>query len=751
MSTDERVETPAPTPPTATKARHWKKILAVLIIAPVVLLGAVFSMAQFERGTFMLCRIINTLSAGMVKVDWSSGTLAHGGAANSVNIHLSSTHVDINNVSGKWAWDYVPLRWRVLNLAADEVNVTIIPTPSTGKPVGNILMPFIIEAERVQVATVNIITSTNTTTLYNIDGAVSSDKRNHQINLSSLTQGTADYRGEVKIDGVRPFAIDGQVQAISTVDNHEYQLDLSAKGDFKRLNLAVNASGGVPEQPLSGKGDLQIQLLDQYYIHKGQVNLAHLNPYVFWNKLLKADLDVTLNATPQAVDATDNERQPVNGDWLVVNHAPAPLSDFALPVQQVSGRFALTSQKQDLNDIKIIVSNNGLIQGNGVWQDGKGGFKFDIKGFDLKNVHPKLLGTQLGGVLDINATKGEQHFVASLKNAGSNRLELFADVLVDHERVTITQAKIAGVGDAAIEAQGELAYTEGLPFKGKAQLLQFNLADLGDFPSSRLVGQFDVDGLSLPAAQVNIKGDLNDSNWAGVPAKGVVDVSFAAPDKITARNLDVTIGANHIDAKGALGLSSVTQDKLNININAPNLAQLQFGFAGSLVGTAELTGSLTKPRGKVDLTANALKLGEQTVQSAKINGVWETGERGALNGTVDIERYLNGLIKLDTVKPLSDAPKLKLSIPIFSDNRRPWSLPSKIAAAPAIALPSVVDNVLDDRPNRSHESFSSSGISGVEISRALLSANVPVNSTPTSTVPTVRVAYILSAGSSTGP
>lgn len=651
---DEVVVTNNDTPETPPKKKRnrWIKVVAALIVAPILLFAIIVGLVQSERGTVILTTTVKGLTGGNVDVDWSSGSLAHGGAANSVKVNLSGTQIEIKNLSGVWRWDYVPLKWYVANLSAEEVNVTLIPTPDTNKPVSDILMPFAIAGEHIQVGTLNIISGTSTTTMTNINGAVSTDKRHHAISLSSMSQGTADFNGEVKIDGVRPFAIDGQIQAISNFEEQQYQLNLTAQGDFNRLNLGLKANGGAPEEPLKGTGEISLQLLEQFYIHQGEVNITHLNPYVFWNKLLKANLDLTLNATPEQALGTNEQtqQQPVNGSLKIINHAPAPLSELSLPISQVAANFALTPQTQNLSDIEILLSNNGRIVGGGGWQGDKGLFKLDISGFDLKNIQPKLLSTQLGGTLNIDLTKTDQHFVTTLKNSGNNKLELFADVNVNSELVKINQARIAGMGDAKIELQGELAYTEGLPFKAKAQLLQFNLADLGDFPSSRLVGQFDIDGVSTPNAIVNVKGNLNDSSWAGVPAKGIVDVSFNAPDTITARNLDVTIGANHIDAKGALGVSALTQNHLIINVNAPNLAQLQFGFGGSLIGKADLTGSLTKPRGKVDATASALKFGEQSVQSARINGTWESGAQGALAGTVEVDRYLNGLIKIDTLK-----------------------------------------------------------------------------------------------------
>ncbi len=646
-------EADAPQP--TKKKRHWLRwLLLVLIAVPVLVAGAIVAMIQTEAGTKTFWTVAKVLSAGQLQADWRSGSLAHGGSASEVHVHLAKyVHVDITNLSGEWSWAYLPLKWSVERIAADTVDVTMYPKPEDNTPLEKVTLPLSIDAKRVQVATVNLINGLKTTSLINIDGSVSTDQRHHQINLTHLTQGSAEYTGQLAIDGLRPFALTGKVQAVSQYEDNDYSLDVSATGDLYHLNLDVNANGGSVKQPLKGVGQLEVQLLDRYYIHRGHVAMTHFNPYAFWDKLLKADLDVMLEATPQTINIEENKgtenRQPVHGNWRVINHAPAALSVYSLPVDQVSGEFDLTKDQQNVKNIDIQVSGNGRITGAGVWKDKQGDFKFAVNGFDLKNVHPKMSATRLSGPLELTVTKSNQHIVTTLTNSGSNALQVFADVNVTNERVEVTQARVSGSANAKIELKGQLKYTEGLPFEGKAQLLQFNLAELGDFPNSRLAGDFDVNGVVKPNVKVNLKGQLTNSAWAGVPAQGKIDVSYNAPDTFTARELDVTVGGNKFYAKGALGITKDSKEKINVNIDAPNLEQLQFGFGGSLVAKADLTGSMLKPRGVVDATASNLKIGTQSVHQATLKGEWNSGAQGVMSGKLDVQGYLNGLIKLDAL------------------------------------------------------------------------------------------------------
>lgn len=647
---NDQVQAAAPTP-----KRRWKKFLAALCFCPILLLGTAIGMAQTERGTIWLTRIVSAVSMNTIQVNWLSGSLAKGGTASDIAIHLSSTHIDIHNLSGAWHWQYLPLNWRIANLSAQTVDITLYAQPDSGKPAPDVLMPFAFSADLLKVDTLNIIRGTNTTTITNIEGALSTDKRQHKIALTHLTQGDAQASGQVKIDGKRPFAIDTQLQTNAVQNEKSYQLSVSATGDLKHLNLTLNASGGAGEKTLSGQGALEVQLLDQYYIHKGFLDFKRFNPNVFWNNTPAADLDIHLNAQPQSLATNDkNERQPVQGDVQIINHAPAALSQFAYPITQASSDFALTNDQQSISNISIALSNNGKISGNGLWQKGEGDFALKVAGFDLKNIHPKMLTTQLAGDLSIKANKIDQHFVSTLTNNAGKPLQIFADVLVNKEQVKIIQSRISGNSSAKLELQGSLGYTKDLPFSGKAQLDKFNLADLGDFPSSRLLGQFDVDGNISPKLKLNLKGNLNDSMWADVPAKATLDLSLDAPDKITARTVDITIGSNHLDASGSLGVASFSNDTLKINVNAPNLAQLNFGFNGSLIGTADLTGSMSQPRGQVDATAKdlAFGLGESPAKigAATIKGTWQSGAQGQMNADIDVANYSANQVKIEQIK-----------------------------------------------------------------------------------------------------
>lgn len=111
-----------------TMAQRLLRIFMVLGILLSLLATSVFIAAQSERGTRLLWRTAKVLSVGHVQAQWVSGTLAKGGSAEFVRIHLSTVHIDIHELSSAWQWEVLPVRWNVPHIAAQRVDISIFPS-----------------------------------------------------------------------------------------------------------------------------------------------------------------------------------------------------------------------------------------------------------------------------------------------------------------------------------------------------------------------------------------------------------------------------------------------------------------------------------------------------------------------------------------------------------------------------------------------------------------------------------------------
>ena len=647
------------------KASKWRWLgggLLALMTLLILLIGSVLIAAQSERGTRALWRATKVLSGGHVQSQWISGSLAHGGSAQSMQIHLSTVHIDIFELSGDWRWSVLPVHWQVDRLAAQRLDITLLPSEKKSKPLEQITMPLAFTVNDLSVPQVNLIQGLQTTELKDVSGSVSTDKVQHHINLTHLRQGGAEYSGQLAFNGKKPFVLDGQIDAVLHDEYNDYSAKLIGSGDLKHLNLDLSANSGTDGNnrgDLQGQGNLSVQLLDGFYIHQGHLDFKHINPKLFWASLPMADLDVVLNTNPtnsnttgasantsSQAPASDNttERLPVQGRWTLVNHLPMTLAELGITVVSGQGQFTLTDKQQNLSDMKVALFGGGSLVGNGQFANKKGQIDVAVTDLNLQSIYAKLLKTALDGTATIQIEPQSQNYVAQLAQSGAVNMRIATDVQMGGGLIDIKKFTIGGLGAAELSLVGKIQQSQELmPFEGKLNVQQFNLRDLGDFPRSQLAGAFDVRGEMKPNFKLDMKGELTPSRWADANAKGQLDFTFQAPDRIEARNIDMTVGENLFQAKGALGKEG---DRLQLNVRAPNLAQLQFGFAGRLNATGDLTGSLTKPRGRLDAQGANLVFFNNKIQSVDLKGQWETGNNGPLNADVNLSGYDVGPVNL---------------------------------------------------------------------------------------------------------
>src|SRR5204863_107832 len=104
------------------------------------------------------------------------------------------------------------------------------------------------------------------------------------------------------------------------------------------------------------------------------------------------------------------------------------------------------------------------------------------------------------------------------------------------------------------------------------------------------------------------KIDIAPSTYAGLPASGRVNVA-GDRNRIASADVSVSLGEAHLDAKGSFGRPG---DAMDLAFRAPNLSVVAkpFGLqlAGSVEGTANLTGTFKSPAGRVALTGSNLAL-----------------------------------------------------------------------------------------------------------------------------------------------
>ena len=126
--------------------------------------------------------------------------------------------------------------------------------------------------------------------------------------------------------------------------------------------------------------------------------------------------------------------------------------------------------------------------------------------------------------------------------------------------------------DGSLEGSGRIALAGNRPFAADLRARRFNPARFGDFPAGAIDGddRRERHGRRRP---IDAEADVAiapGSRFAGLATQGRVRGQFA-PASVQALVADVTLGANRVQASGALGRAG---DRLALVIAAKRLAEL---------------------------------------------------------------------------------------------------------------------------------------------------------------------------------
>ncbi|THA37460.1 hypothetical protein E6R62_38720, partial [Streptomyces sp. A1136] len=123
--------------------------------------------------------------------------------------------------------------------------------------------------------------------------------------------------------------------------------------------------------------------------------------------------------------------------------------------------------------------------------------------------------------------------------------------------------------------------------------------------TARINMDFDTTGSLSPAWQAKLNFSIHDSSYDQLPMSGNGKLQLAGK-RLLPSSLDLQVAGNQLQLKGAFGAPS---DKLDIHVDAPQLARLGFGISGLLKLDGQLTGSMQRPNLRATYSGQQLAFG----------------------------------------------------------------------------------------------------------------------------------------------
>ncbi|PMS36121.1 autotransporter secretion inner membrane protein TamB [Trinickia symbiotica] len=665
----------------ALRAAFWTA--GVLVVLVVLAALALYGALTTERGTRLAWRaavavaggrlsgtlIGGTLATGVQLADvrWRSGatTAAEAPAAAASSATTASgpaaggTDIRIDRLTGRWALTHSPWRFTVEELSAGTIDTQLAPSGRHAplKLPTNLRLPLELEIRSVAVDRLRLRNGTSTEEYDRLRLHGRSDGRHHALSLDGIDTPYGAVTAELSLDGVRPFALAGDVGYAGNVDKEAVRASARLSGTLEALAADVAASGFK----LSGQAHVEAEPFAAVPLKRVALSFAHINPQVFSAGAPFADLSIEARLTP--VDGSSGASLVVAGPLSIVNAAPGAIDAKLLPLIDAHADIRFDANTERIDNLRVRLVPGATLTGGGVLHRGKGRLNLHATGLDVNTFTPYVRPTAFDGPIGISLDGGTQAVDFDLADEHA-RLGARAEVTLDRTRIALQGVRVSA-GAGRVELDGTLARDTHETYNLRAKLSDFDprllMASahttkahspaggakvpatatrgatgrppkkLPKLPEARVTGTLAATGALAPAFATKLRFELGDSVYDGFPLTGSGTVQLVG-NRLLPSDAAVSIAGNDVELHGSFGGRG---DRLRFHVAAPRLDRLGFGLGGTIVADGDLTGTLAHPDATLTYDAKDVAFGENRVGAATGRALIRDGANGALEFSTD--------------------------------------------------------------------------------------------------------------------
>jgi translocation and assembly module TamB len=416
-----------------------------------------------------------------------------------------------------------------------------------------------------------------------------SDGRHHQLINLEIDSKFGAFKASAEIEGHRPFNLSAQADLKHADQWGELKAILT--GSLVQLDIQLNANG----TGISGDMNAQVQPFTSFPVESLYISLDRLNPTAFSSELPNVNLSFF-------ADLNKDVAQQLVGEITVTNHTIAPFNDEGLPLSAIKTQVQLSANLLQFNNMYLHFPDNGLISGNVSWNLDKAS---GLAALNVHNLNPLVIDSRLqaahiSGIIKLKGSEESQNVMIQLHDDSLN-----FDALLTHAHNVLTLDRFhLNHGQSRLTGQGILDLGNEQSYDFTANLEQFNLSDFIQGPDSDLNAAIVLAGSSSPQITGTLNYTIKESHLAKHNVSGNGQITFNDLAQLTS-NAKLNIGSNHFHIHGGFGLPG---ENLLLDIMAPSLAQIGFGFSGHLKAQLTLGGSLEAPEIRFDIESKHLAL-----------------------------------------------------------------------------------------------------------------------------------------------
>ena len=581
--------------------RLLRRLLGLLLLLALPL-GLLAWLLGTTQGAIALLKTAGYLGGYPVQLGSASGRFYDGLRISGLSVRLSTLDVKV---------DRVDLLWNAPALLHGELDVrrlslgklSLQHRPSAAPPVSApVTLP-----ETLELPLAISLRSLTLDTLW-VDGqeqarglmlSAASDGWRHRLRVSRLITPLGEATAHLELDGRKPFAMQGALQAQGLLADREVTSQLGIGGTLGQPDVHIVLSGGgISAQ---GRAVLMPFASTPYgMVRSASVSATAIDLHRLLPSLPQTQLDLAVALQPVG-------KEHFAGSLQLDNRQPGRLDQQRLPLKAVTAAMSTDTRRLSIDELTI-QSLGGMLTGQ-LDGDAKAlDAQLATELLDLKSLSATWPATRLIGGIRLQGAPASPDIHAELRDKGyetAGRLQVDAQLPVQNgvRLLRIQRASLEGAGGIA-RLEGEWNWQGQRAFDLRGEVSRFDPARWWpSWPQASLNGRVNAKGTLGERPRVSADLTITPSQLRGQPLQGSAKVAL---DGTRLAQLDAALqfARNRLLANGRFGLPG---DRLELQLDADNLSPLGPDFAGQAKLLVHARGSWQAPTLDATVSANGLK------------------------------------------------------------------------------------------------------------------------------------------------
>ena len=584
-----------PSEKTRTGKSPARRLLKTVLWSSVLLsassAGFLYWLAATESGLRFGLYTLPELGGVKISSKTLKGTLWHGFSGEDWRIETPSADLTVSSLGLQWQPQqlFSDGLLHIRHLSVGDLHITAKPTPPKeehpAKLPESISLPLAVKLDKLSVGKISSGKADNTF-LLRAEAAYDYDHKRHKLILNSLQTPWSSTGGELEIQTASPFALQGSIRGGAELEGIAGGGEILLSGDLRRTAFKADLAGGKVSLKAEGLvGPFENSLdeqIDHILIKGHALNLAEFVPSAPQTDL---DFDATIVPSPQKGLALE-------GSIDLTNSLAAPADQNGIPVRSILGEFTVgDSGILKVHDVTATLLEEGALILGGETDTDKNTFALEaiVKNASLSDFVSRKYDDVFEGSLLLNGTYREPQAKWDIRGnraSSTGELAIANDTANGQRSLNIIKASLLPKDGGGLDIKGKLELFNDRLLEAEATSKNFNPGKLHpDFPVGSINGDIKLNGV-LVEEKFSGKMQFGNSVLSGAVLSGNADMLYEKQHLARAA-ADIRLGRNRVKTDGSFGKAG---DRLNLDINAPELDKFGFGLGGALTAKGFLAG-----------------------------------------------------------------------------------------------------------------------------------------------------------------